>query len=187
MIQFNELKILPEEGLLIVDVSVKNLSYYTNVFIDKITIDTADTFVGNTPSGHPVYSKEIEGSSKSVRLEIKDTDILAQLKDNCFIVYVQTKGLPSSDTPCGLDKDITVSMVYDLSTINECSMKYLSIVSQSCIIPKEFIDFILRLSALDFAIKEGNITDAVDYWNKFFKNIDSSNIVKTCTCYGKLN
>jgi hypothetical protein len=40
MIQFNDLKITSDGKTLIIDVSVKDLDYYTNVFLDSIIIDS---------------------------------------------------------------------------------------------------------------------------------------------------
>ena len=46
MVQFNELRITPDGQKLIIDVSVKDLEYYTNVYLDTVQIDAA-----NTPCG----------------------------------------------------------------------------------------------------------------------------------------
>ena len=43
MIQFNELRISQSGDRLIIDVSVKDLEYYTNVYLSEILIDTQDT------------------------------------------------------------------------------------------------------------------------------------------------
>ena len=50
MIQFNKLQINREGTKLTIDIAVKDLEYYNNVYIDSISIDTQDTFVNRGPS-----------------------------------------------------------------------------------------------------------------------------------------
>jgi hypothetical protein len=50
MIDFNELRITPDGKYLIIDVSINNASYYDNVFIKHIVIDTQDTYLHTGPS-----------------------------------------------------------------------------------------------------------------------------------------
>ena len=90
MVQFNELRITPDGQKLIIDVSVKDLEYYTNVYLDTIQIDTQDTFVESGPSSEVVYTEVIEGNTKSVRLELGTGDLLPTLNDNLFFVYIRS-------------------------------------------------------------------------------------------------
>ena len=55
MIQFNTLKITQDGKNLIINASVKNLSYYTNVLIGSIIIDNQDTYSVSGPSSNPIY------------------------------------------------------------------------------------------------------------------------------------
>ena len=53
----------------------------------------------------------------------------------------------------------------------------------TCEIPQHFIDYILRLKAFELCLKNGNIAQAIKYWNKFFS--DSKSITtKKCGCNG---
>ena len=72
MVQFNELRITPDGQKLIIDVSVKDLEYYTNVYLDTIQIDTQDTFVESGPSSEVVYTEVIEGNMKALELALKE-------------------------------------------------------------------------------------------------------------------
>ena len=90
MIQFNELRINPEDTKLIIDVSVKNSVYYENVYIDTISIDTQDTFIDSGPSSNAAYTNTLTGDNKSVRLELGIGDLLPSLLDNMFFVWVKT-------------------------------------------------------------------------------------------------
>ena len=49
MINFKELRISECDNSLIIDVEVKDDSYYENIYIDQIIIDTQDTYLGSGP------------------------------------------------------------------------------------------------------------------------------------------
>ena len=63
MIQFNELRITPDSKHLIIDASIDNSSYYDNVILDSIVIDTQDTYIANGPSSKPIYVYNIDTES----------------------------------------------------------------------------------------------------------------------------
>ena len=56
------------------------------------------------------------------------------------------------------------------------------IETNSCNIPKEFIDEILRYKALKLSLITGNYVQAVKYWKKFFSNITLYKLVSKCPC-----
>ena len=60
MIVFNELKINKAADVLTVSVKVKDKSYYDDVYLDKIYINTEDTYVEGNPAKNPVYSYTVE-------------------------------------------------------------------------------------------------------------------------------
>lgn len=182
MIKFNELIIVNEQNL-IIDVSVKELSYYTDVYIDSITIDTQDTFIESGPSSKPVYTKTIEGNNKSIRLELNKGDLLPSLKDNLFFVFIKTKGTPSSDTPCGMDNITTIGVVYNLKIIYSTMMCFLRQVESNCTIGKNFIDSLLRYKAFELSIKTSNYPLSIKYWNRYLSNKADNYTYKNCSCY----
>ena len=59
MIQFTDLRVTKDGKKLIIGAKVKEASYYDNVYIDKVIIDTEETFVSTGPSSDPIYSKDI--------------------------------------------------------------------------------------------------------------------------------
>lgn len=191
MIQFNELRITPEDQRLIIDVSVKDLEYYTDVYIDTIIVDNQDTYISTGPSSSPIYYYEDEVSSdevvterenKRIRIELPST-IIANLNKDLFFVYVTTKGTPSADTPCGMDNTVTVGVVFDLYRLQQLYMQYIKeIEHDNCEISKEFIDQILRYKALKLSLLTGNNVQAVKYWKKFFSNITLYKLISKCPC-----
>lgn len=191
MIQFNELRITPEDQRLIIDVEVKDLSYYENVTIDTIIVDNQDTYISTGSSITPIYTYEdgvssdevvTEKSDKRIRIELPRT-LIPNLGTDLFFIYVTTKGAPTADTPCGMDNATTIGVVFDLYRLQQLYMNYVKeIETNSCNIPKEFIDEILRYKALKLSLITGNYVQAVKYWKKFFSNITLYKLVSKCPC-----
>ena len=189
MIHFNELKISADAQHLIIDVSVLSESYYKNVYIDSIIIDNQDTYVGTGPSSNPVYSYSVPDniskltkktySQKHVRLDLSPVD-LGSL-DGLFFVYVRTKGTPSPDTPCGMDNITTLGTVSNMYPFYQQAMNYIGEITNNCSVPQNFTDYILKLKALELAVKTGNYPDAIKYYNRFF-NGKSKSSIKTGGC-----
>ena len=75
--------------------------------------------------------------------------------------------------------------IFNTNIIYQQSMKYIRSIESNCDIPKQFIDYILRIKALELALNTGNYLLAIKYWNKFFKNIFTQESINTCNCYGK--
>ena len=96
MVRFNELRITKDGKYLVIDVSVRSQSYYNDVYLDSISIDTQDTYKDGGPSSSIVYFKDItsEGDRiKNYRLELSVGEFLPSLSDNMFFVYVKAKGV----------------------------------------------------------------------------------------------
>lgn len=183
MVKFQELRITPDGLKLIIDVSVRDLEYYTNVYLDEILIDTQDTFIESGPSTKVVYSKIIEGSKKSVRLELGTGDLLPSLNDNLFFVYVKTKGTPSINTPCGMDNIYTLGITLNMCPIYNRIMQSVKDIARDCDIPKNFIDSYLRFKAFEICINTEHYTEAINYYNRFIRG-KSIAVTNNCDCYG---
>ena len=95
---------------------------------------------------------------------------------------VGTTGIPSPATPCGMDNMITLGTVVDLFPIYCKTISYLKELNSSCSIPKNLIDMILRLKALELSLKTGNYIQAIEYWNKYFINIGTNINSTSCGC-----
>lgn len=105
---------------------------------------------------------------KHLTLTLDATD-LGSL-DNLFFVYVKARGVVAPDTPCGMDTMIDMRPVLDWYPLYQQAMNYLKELGESCTTPQNFIDFILKLKGLEIALKSKNYPEAIDYYNKFFKN-----------------
>lgn len=176
MVHFNELKITPNGKHLIIDVSVLNESYYDNVYLDSIVIDNQDTFTDNGPSSTPIYEYTIPDqiskltkksvSPKHVRLNLGEIEL--GTLNGLYFIYVRTKGMPSPETPCDMDNVTTLGVVTNMYPFYHKAIGFIRELASNCIVPQGFIDYILRLKALELAVKTGNYTDAVKYFNNFF-------------------
>lgn len=216
MIEFSKCRIDPEGKNLIIEAAVKSDSYYTNVYIDSVTIDTEETFSTLEPSSSPIFSQSYVGetaaatttnvslstvvessdieentattisTTKSISLELTPVTLgLSNFNDHIFFVYVKATGTPSADTPCGKDNVYTLAVAVNLNPIYQMAMGYIKELSSNCEIPSGFIDMILRLKALDLALKTGNNDVAAKYWTKMFKGKTTTTSSKSnCGCNG---
>lgn len=185
MVQFNELRITPDGQKLIIDVSVKDLEYYTNVYLDTVQIDTQDTFVESGPSSEVVYTEVIEGNTKSVRLELGTGDILPALNDNLFFVYIRTKGTPAANTPCGGDNSLSLGTVFYPYGIYCNLLKTLQLEGIGpCNVPKAFVNEFFKYKGLQFSLLTGNNLSAIKYFNSLINKTPNSNGTPKCGCYG---
>lgn len=217
MIQFNELRITPDGKKLVIDASVKDLSYYNNVYIDAVIIDTQNTYTSSGPSSNPIFYYEVasnpsvvyalpecdgcnpvkdradreicftgleDGEEKRIRLELDEKTLGASLCNDLFFIYVVAKGVPSADTPCGMDNGTTLGVVANLYPFYRNIMNYLKEFEDTCNPPRNFIDGLLKFKAFELSLKTGNYTQTIKYWNKFFKNLRSNTVNTICRCNG---
>ena len=190
MVHFNELRITSDGQHLIIDVSVLSESYYKNVYIDSIVIDNQDTYVGSGPSSNPVYQYSVPDtmskltkkyvSYKNVRLDLTPTDLPL---NGLLFVYVRTKGTPAADTPCGLDNMTTLGTVTNMYPFYQQAMNYIGELANNCSVPQNFTDYILKMKGLELAVRTGNYTDAIKFYNKFFNGKENTVVRKGgCSC-----
>ena len=190
MVHFNELRITSDGQHLIIDVSVLSESYYKNVYIDSIVIDNQDTYVGSGPSSDPVYSYSVPNgvsqltkktySQKHVRLDLTPTDLPL---NGLLFVYVRAKGTPAADTPCGLDNITTLGTVTNMYSFYQQAMNYIGELANNCSVSQNFTDYILKMKGLELAVRTGNYTDAIKFYNKFFNGKENTVVRKGgCSC-----
>ena len=153
-------------------------SNITQVYIDNYTpvLDEDTSYC---------YVESEEKQNKSIRLILNYQDLNVSLQDNMFFVYAIAIGTPSADTPCGMDNAIVKGTIVNLYPIYCKTIQYLKELDDSCVVPKNFIDMIIKLKALELSIKTGNSFQAIEYWNKYFKTLINNNSTfksKYCGC-----
>ena len=128
---------------------------------------------------------EGESSNKFARLVLNSEDLGVEISENIFFVYAIASGEPAEDTPHDLRDSKIVGIAINTYPIYKQSMKYIRELDDSCNIPRNFIDYILKIKSLDLAIKTGNYQEIIKYWNKFFKAVNANvKPYSICKCYG---
>lgn len=184
MVKFNKLFIIPYNKGIYIDCSVLDMPYFENVYIDKIIIDTQDTFNKDGISKYPIYSYVVSGNQKQVKMTIKDSDLLVKsMEGKMFFVYILTKGIPSSNTPCGLDTPVVLGVGVDSYPIYKKALNYIKESYNNCDIPRNFINFVLRYKAFQMCLKTRDYPLAITYWKKFNKALNNK-VSSNCGCYG---
>lgn len=128
----------------------------------------------------------ISGTSVGIGIRVSQNDL------NFITMEV---AFPSSDSPygitssfkisdkCGEDNVITIFPLYNLLAIRLRALSYAQFLGCSCEMPRDFIDKILQIKAIELANQSTEYFKAATYWNKFYKG---KNIVtnKRCNCHG---
>lgn len=189
MVKFTRCEIDERGESLIIEASVDNMSYYDDVYIDSIKIDTEHTYSVNGPSelSHEISFADEDGNytrkSVSLRLCVSDIPNIDNFNESIFFVYVYATGIPCSTTPCGMDPCYVMTIAVNMRPIYNMAMKYINELNENCNVPRGFIDMFLRLKAFSLALRTGNIQRAKDLWKTVFK--DKRNVsFKGCGCHG---
>ena len=178
MIQINELRVTQDRKHLVIDVQVQEMSYYDNVYLDTIIIDTQNTFVETGPSSNPLMTIDCN-NTKHYRSFI-DIDSIA---DNLFFVYIIANGEPSEDTPCGMKDYQILGVTYDKYPIYLQGMKLLNELN-GCEPSQNLMDYIFNNKAFELSLQTGNYQKAIQYWNQFINN-KNVNHKSRCGCHGR--
>ena len=193
MVQFNELKFIAP-NILQVNAQVIDLAYFDNVYIDSIIIDTEDTYCESGPSSNPAFSYQVPENTKEVRYAFDLSNFLCNNPKMLF-VWITAKGIPSQDTPCGLDKIATMQAVVDLTIIYEEAMRNLRCVlngcgcnNTKCVVDANFANFSLQYFRMETALKVGDWATAYEAYCFLLRKRPSKRIVsnprKPCGCNG---
>ena len=214
MVDFNELRVSPDRKNLIIDVSIKDLSYYENVYIDSIIIDTQDTYIPSGPSNSPIFTYEVVSNVTPV-YSLPDCgcnqvqDYID--KENCFetsnneekrvrleldntVLNNHLKGnlffvyVITKGTPAS-DTPCNMDNTINLGVTADTYPIYTNMLNslkelESCETPKLFTDAFLRFKAFELSIKTGQYSQVINYWNKYFKSLDIPNNTN-CSCNGR--
>jgi hypothetical protein len=209
MVLFDQLRISDDGKRMYINVRVNGASFFKNVYIESITITTADK-VSETAIDLPtdfIYQETFEGNVKEVNLVLTCNDFLkrwedtvgamkfsqAEMSKNLFFVYVKCnmEGMAPSDpcVPCRFDEEITLGVVFDEALLYQKVMCYIRYLADNCTVPREFTDFILLWNAFKASVETEHYISAIDFYKKLFGKADSicSAGISTgsnCGCHG---
>lgn len=198
MLVFNELRLTSDNKCLIIDVSVEDISYFKNVTIESILIDTQETWVPEGPSSKAVtvYDSTKENNildvlqdntGRHVRLEVKKPFINTSVKQMYFVYVISdiSNAPEAALAPCTCSTDRIMGTVVNTYYLYKTLLASIKEIAIDCSNNQNFIQDFLRLQAIDANIRTGNYPLAIKYWNMFFnKEIKEINY-KPCGCHGK--
>ena len=172
MVIFKELRVTNDAKTLVINTRVREESYYKDVYIDKVIIDTEETYKEGGPSSNPIYSTTIEGNQKEISLGLSIYQItqLHEFNNHLLFVYVVTKGNPTSNVPCGLDNKTTLGVTTYLGDFYNSFMGHIKEINNNCSIPQGLIDLILRWMAIKVSINSGHNIQGIKYFEKWFSD-----------------
>ena len=147
---------------------------------------------GSTDYWEKKYSPE-EGEESVLRIheEIPLTEFLFDNSPHLWVVYIKVNydlvnPIELSALPCRDQKTCYVAMVYDFERDLLLALKLVESLNDSCEIPKDLIDEILKIQALKLAIECRNIPKAMYFFTKFFSKKPSLKMQKGgCGCHGR--
>lgn len=204
MIIFDQLRISDDGKRMYINAHVNKADYFNDIYIDSIVIQTADK-VSETDPGLPtsdyVYIKKAEENAKELNLVLEASDLSrswesdpkaiafnrGDMSKTLFFVYIKCKGTPGSCTPCRLDEETTLGVVFDENVLHQKVMDYTKELVADCNVPSTFIDFILLWNAFKSAIETEHYIPAIKFFNMMFEEVGKScqcRTIKTCGCNG---
>lgn len=191
MIIFDRLEISDSGKVLYMDVHVNMASYFDNIYIDKVVIQTSNQVSETdplTPGSEYIYTQQVDGNVKELHLALNAVSDFEQvynsLSDKLLFVYVICKGVVGECTPCRLDELTTLGVTFDTALLYQRVMQYTRELNRDCQIPKGFIDLILLWNGFKAAIETEHYIVAIDFWKRLFKTGEFTIISKGCGCHG---
>lgn len=182
MIEINNLEILPCNKGIYINCKIPNLEYYKDIYLDKIIIDSQDTYKYSNPSDSPIYQKEILENTKELQIFIPIQELLIDSTyGKIFFIYINVKGEFAPNTPCGKDTKINLFTIAEYTYIYKRSLQYIKDFQRECNVQKQFIDFILKYKFLQLLLKSKQYDLAIKYWNKLNNNVNK-NIYNIYSC-----
>lgn len=186
---FDQLRISDNGRKMYINLHVNRASYFENIFLDSLTIMTADRVSETNPSEPTrdyIYKKVFDGNQKEADLVLDASDFIKtweedpkamrfpgeEMSHTLFFVYVKVKGAPGECTPCTMDEQITVGVTFDVHLLYQRVMGYTKGLADTCQVPAGFMDFILLWNAFKAAIETDHYIPAIKYYNMLFGHYD---------------
>ncbi len=201
---FDQLRISDDGKRMYINAHVNKADFFKDIYIDSIVIQTADK-VSETDPGLPtsdyVYIKKAEENAKELNLVIEALDLSkswesdpkdiafnkGDMSKTLFFVYIKCKGTPDPCTPCRLDEETTLGVVFDENMLHQKVMDYTKELVADCNVHTAFIDFILLWNAFKASIETEHYIPAIKFFNMMFEEVGKSfqsRTIKTCGCNG---
>ena len=207
MIHYNNLYITEDSKYLVIDVAIDEDSTYDDVYLDRIAIDTQDTYITNGPSNNAkifrIGEDDIEGPSingieevknsskdikkvKHTKLTLSAKDLGANLNKDMLFIYSTASGFIPEDKQDAI-KYITntiLNVVVNTYEVYKSIIPLIKEIGELCKDPISFIDRELQIKAVEYSIKNSNYLLAIKYWKKYFMDNTITSSSNKCNCNG---
>lgn len=202
---FNLLKMSEDGNTLYVDVKVNGAEPFENIYLDGITVMTADK-VSETdprsPTSEYIYKETFDQSQQLkeyawaftaadfLKSWEEDVDLMKfsneEMHKTLFFIYIKIRGVVSGTSPCGSDEEVTIGITFYDLLLHRRVMYYTRSLADDCNVPVGFADFILLWNAFKTAVDLGHYVKAIEFFNQLFFNPKMGGEVLTskCGCHG---
>lgn len=203
MVLFSQLRISDDGSKMYINAHVNGAEYFKDVYIESITIMTSEKISETdprVPTSDYIYTQSMVPNTKEINLVLKPSDFLKiweedsnsmafkrnDMSNTLFFVYIKCTGIPSSDTPCTLDKEWTMGVVFDETMLYQRVMNFTKALQDNCSVPIGFVDFILLWNAFKASVETEHFISAIKFFNMLFDIADNKDLksMKGCGCYG---
>lgn len=194
MVIFDQLRISDDGKRMYINLHVNSASYFDNIYLDKITIMTADYVSEAAPelsTDDYIYQSVIDGEQKALDLVLQAMDFNekfthSDLTKDLFFVYVKCKGVPDPCTPCTMDEFTTLGVTFDDTQLYQTVMGFTKGLLKDCQVPMAFTDFILQWNAFKASVETEHYVSAIKFWKLLFSNGNTASLgtFKLCGCHG---
>lgn len=178
-VTFNELNISRDSKTLSVDATVTN-GLDENFIITRIAVDTCATF--NEMLGHPSDNVIVSQTYSALNARLVKTDPYL-FQNKILFVWVECTDTTAQTVAYRLAAVVNWYQVY------QTAMSFVKGITacckDSCKPPVKFVDFILKVKGIDYALQTGNYTQAIMIWKSLYtKNASSisANGSSPCGC-----
>jgi hypothetical protein len=192
MVIFDQLRISDNGKVLYLDAHVNKASYFDNIYIERIVIQTQDQVSEAdplSPGDSNVYDVTVT-PTKVVHYALNASadfkTSLGTLSNKLLFVYIICNGCPDACTPCRLDERTTLGVTFDEALLYQQVMGYTKELTNSCKMPQDFVDFILNWNAFKASVETEHYIPAIKFWEMLFGkgNAFAYKTTKPCGCHG---
>ena len=168
-----------------------------NEYAEFIELFNLYTDIVNDPARNSVQYKSPEPIQHK-RLCLNSTDLInldnADIGSSLFVVTAEArvdgKAVEIATMGCGWDENTITGVVYNSKPIYDSAVRYANALGESCSdsSASAFEDFILKYYGFDFALRCGDVCQALYYWNNYLNSGSSFGPSmmggKGCGCHG---
>lgn len=182
MIKFTTIKLSEDKQTLTLIIELEDNEFTQNVYLGKTEIYDIKTWSTNTP----VFTHITTSKVKRKELNIPVTSILTSLTNNMLIIKasISEDSVPSENSPCGYDNTYEIAVYADICEIVNQLSQLTTELSNTCAIPKKFINYFLLFKGLEYSLRSQKIEKSIEYYKQLIGISNNNLTIKSCGCNG---